>query len=130
MSLIASELRQLTEEQLNVSLREAQDELQAKLQLKHSKQVQPEEIRDARKDIARIKMVQYENKLKALVEKYSHTSSKTGIKFFKKHIPKELRQKKTKALRMALTKRQKNMKSRQQRQIAAKYKKVVYSYSE
>ncbi|OQS53791.1 RPL35A [Ecytonucleospora hepatopenaei] len=119
MSLKAEELRTFTEEQLKVQLRETQDALQHLYQLRHSKQVQPNEIKEARKDIARIKTIQHENKLKSLVEKYKG----------KKHIPKELRPKKTRALRRALTKQQLNKKSRRQRQELAKYKPLVYTYT-
>ena len=119
MTLVAKDLRELSEEQLNVQLREAVDQLQTLLQMKHSKQVQPDEIKTAKKDIARIKTVQYENKLKALVEEYKG----------KKFIPKELRPKKTRALRRALTKQQLNMKSRKQRMLNAKYRPQLFTFT-
>lgn len=120
MSLKAVDLRELSEEQLNTQLRERNEAMQKLFQLRHSKQIQPDEIKNCRKDIARIRMVQHENKLKALCLKYKN----------KKHIPKELRIKQTRALRHSLTKKQKNMKSLKQKQLSSKYPKKYFVYTE
>ncbi|KAL6121024.1 hypothetical protein NUSPORA_02128 [Nucleospora cyclopteri] len=116
--LVAKELRNLTEEQLNINLREMQNEHQKLLQNKHSKKVEPNDIKIVRKDIARIKTIMYEKKVEKMIEEFKG----------KKFIPKELRIKKTRALRRALTKNQKNMMSRNQRIIRKKYPKVIFSF--
>merc|ERR1712136_56644 len=99
--LVVSELRKMTDDQLQFQLKE----LQNLYQKKHSKKVEPMEIRTARKDIARIKMVQHEKKLEKLAEEFKG----------KKFIPKELRLKKTRAIRRSLTDKQKNLKNRRKR---------------
>ncbi|ORD93959.1 RL352 [Enterospora canceri] len=114
----ASDLRALSDEQLNNQHRETVAELQDLLQQKHTKQVEPDAIRMARKSIARIKTVQQEKKIKAMCEIYEK----------KRHVPKELREKKTRALRRGLSSHQKHLKSKNTRILMKKYPKRIFSY--
>jgi len=119
MFVSAEELRQLTEEQLLEKITLLESEYQKIRQQKHSHGAEPEEIRTARKNITRGKTVLQEKKLTRLVEEYKG----------KKFIPKELRPRLSKRLRMALTERQLKMKSRRQQIRSIKYPKVVYSFN-
>lgn len=115
---IPKELRILTATQLEAQLKDAQNELQRLYQLRHSKQVQPEEIREVKKDIARIKTIQYEKQLAELCAEFKG----------KKFIPKKLRFKGTRALRRSLTPKQRNLKSKNQRILNKKYPQQIYTF--
>ncbi|ORE00183.1 RL352 [Hepatospora eriocheir] len=115
----ASELRKMNSEELKEHVKEQLYEKQNFLQQKHSKKVQPFDIRRVRKEITRTKQIQYEKKLEEFVEQY-----KTS-----KFIPKELRRKLNKAKRLALTDEQKNKMSRTMRYQKMKYPKKVYSFN-
>ncbi|KAI5148790.1 large subunit ribosomal protein L35e [Enteropsectra breve] len=115
----ASELRSFTEEELNAKLNTLELEYQKVRQQKHSQSVQPDDIKTAKKNVARCKGIIKEKMLERLVEEYKG----------KKYMPKELRPKLNKAKRMALTHVQKTLKSKRQRFQAVKYKKVVYAFN-
>jgi large subunit ribosomal protein L35e len=116
----AKELRGLNSEELKEKLGSLELELQGVLQSLHSRNEGREDKRVARKNIARCKAVIHEKRLEMLVEEYKG----------KKYMPKELRPKLNKSLRMRLTKEQMNRKSRFQRVQRKKYPQVVFSVKE
>lgn len=114
----ASELRNLSIEQLTTQLEEFREEHQRCLQRKHSHTVEADEIKHARKNITRCIYVLKEKQLGALVEEYKG----------KRFIPKELRPKLNKALRNELTDRQKCARVKRARIHASKYPKKIFAF--
>ncbi|KAI4291781.1 large subunit ribosomal protein L35e [Pancytospora philotis] len=115
----ASELRELTAEQLTQELEMFKRAHQQLLQRKHSQTVEPLEIRTARKNVTRCTQIIREKQLQALVAEYKG----------KKHVPKELREKKNKALRAKLTSKQTNQKVHRARVRAVKYPAKIFAFT-
>lgn len=118
-SMPASDLRNMSVEQLQEQLEAFRVEHQQMLQRKHSQSVEPGEMRVARKNIARCTHILREKEMAGLVEEYRG----------KRFIPKELRPKLNRALRRKLTDKQKNARVRSVRIHAAKYPKKIFSLS-
>lgn len=120
MFVSAQELREKSYEQLQEELVRLEQDYMAMRQQAHSHTVEREDVREAKKNVARCKTVMREKKLEALVEQYKG----------KTELPKHLRPRLTKALRMALTPAQKNRKTKSQKIHAKKYPMRIFSYSE
>lgn len=108
--LKAYELRTKSKEQLAEQLVDLKKELAALRVQQVSKQFVPK-IKDVRKNIARVLTI-------------INAQQRASVRAFyegKKYIPKELRAKKTRALRRALTKEQKNLKTERARKAAIAY---------
>lgn len=108
--LKAYELRTKSKEQLAEQLVDLKKELAALRVQQVSKQFVPK-IKDVRKNIARVLTI-------------INAQQRASVRAFyegKKYIPKELRAKKTRALRRALTKEQKNLKTDRARKAAIAY---------
>lgn len=88
-------------------------------QQSHSSTAEREDVREAKKNVARCKYVMREKKLQTLVDEYKGQSV----------LPKQLRPKMTKALRMKLTLAQKNRKTKSQKISAKKYPQKIFSFS-
>lgn len=112
-------LRDMPLDQLKEQLESCRLEHQKLLQQRHSHTVEPDEIRTARKNVTRCVCVIREMELQSLVEEYKG----------KRFLPKQLRPKLNKALRMKLTDRQKNARVRRLRVHQAKYPMKVFSFN-
>lgn len=119
MFVSALELRGKSIEELRNELADLEKTYLSMRQQEHSKTLEKEDLREAKKNIARCKTVLREAKLKQLVEQYKG----------EKNLPKQLRPKLTKAKRMALTSAQKNRKTKSQRVHLKKYPMRVFSFS-
>ncbi|KAI5169653.1 large subunit ribosomal protein L35e [Pancytospora epiphaga] len=117
--ICSSELRQSNTVQLKEKLEGLRMDYQALLQQKHSSSVGPDEIRTARKNIARCMQVIREKDLENLVEEYKG----------KRFLPKKLRPKLNKKLRSMLTKKQTNKKVRRARIHAAQFPMKIFSFN-
>lgn len=119
MYISAEELRSKSIEQLESELPALESAYMSLRQERHSRSAERDDVRVAKKNVARCKTVMREKKLAALVEKYKG----------QENLPKELRPKLTKALRMKLTKTQMNRKTRSQRMHAMKYPQKVFAFN-
>lgn len=108
--LKAYELRTKSKEQLESQLVDLKKELADLKVQKLTKQFVPK-IKTVRKDIARVLTVINAQQRSSVREFYAG----------KKYIPKDLRAKKTRALRRALTKEQKSLKTERARKTAIAY---------
>merc|ERR1711911_40566 len=111
MFVSAQELRSMSNEELEKQLSILESDYLAIRQHAHSKTAEREDVREAKKNVARCKTVLKEKKLIQLVEQYKG----------QKNLPKQLPPKLTKAKRMMLTEAQKNRKTRSQKLHALKY---------
>ena len=118
MFVSAEELRGKSLEQLEKELFSLESTYMNLRQQAHSKTAEREDVREARKNVARCKTVIRELKLKAIVEQYKGQEK----------LPKELRPRLTKSLRMKLTPAQKNKKTKSQMISARKYPLKIFSY--
>ncbi len=119
MFVSAEELRSKSIEELKSELSNLEKTYLTMRQQQHSKDAEREDIREAKKNVARCKTVMREKKLRALVDQYKG----------EKVLPKFLRPKLTKALRMKLTFSQENRKTRSQSIHAKKYPRKIFSFS-
>lgn len=117
MFITADELRTMSYEEIEKKLLVLEAEYMQARQQAHSKTAEREDIREAKKNVARCKSIMKELKLKALVEEYKG----------KEELPKMLRPKLTKALRMKLTPAQKARKTKSQKLHEKKYPKKIFS---
>lgn len=115
----AEELRRYSIEQLNSELETFRNEYQRCLQQRHSHTIEPDEIKTVRKNITRCTHVLREKELAALVEQFK------GRPF----VPKQLRPKLNRALRMQLTKKQASARVRRVRTHAAKYPAKLFCFN-
>ncbi|AFM98702.1 ribosomal protein L29 [Encephalitozoon hellem] len=122
MKIEASDLRQLDVEQLEEKANEVKAELARLRQKKNSGDVGKDDIRTARKNLARILTVRREKILQEVVEKYRGTPVHK--------LPKVLRPKLNRAKRQALTKDQLKRKTGRQRARESKFPKVIFAYNE
>jgi len=120
MFVSAQELREKSFDQLEQELTRLEHDHLAMRQQAHSNSAEREDVREAKKNVARCKTVMREKKLEMLVEEHKG----------KTVLPKHLRPRLTKALRMALRPEQKNRKTKSQRIHARKYPRRIFSYSE
>lgn len=119
--ILAEDLRKKTMEELREQLSFAELEYQRSLQEKHSRSIEPEDLRTARKNITRCKHIIQEKRLEKLVEEFKG----------KRFIPKELRPKLNKNLRMKLTDKQKGRNvTRRQQPNTSKPRVRIFSYKE
>ena len=118
MFVAAEELRGKSYEQLEKELMTLEGLYMNLRQQAHSKTAEREDVREAKKNVARCKTVMREFKLKAIVAEYKG----------KKDLPKELMPRLTKALRMKLTPAQLNRKTRSQKLSSLKYPLKIFSY--
>jgi len=119
MFVSAQELREKSIEALEKELNLLENDYMALRQQHHSKTAEREDLREAKKNVARCKTVLREKKLIELVEQYKG----------QKTLPKQLRPRLTKALRMKLTDAQKNRRTKSQRLHALKYPQKVFSFN-
>ncbi|ELA42193.1 ribosomal protein L29 [Vittaforma corneae ATCC 50505] len=119
MFVSAEELRAKSYEELQEELVTLERAYMAMRQQEHSKTAEREEIREAKKNVARCKAVMREKKLRELVDQYKGQTN----------LPKQLKPKLTKALRMRLTPAQKNRKTRSQKIHARKYPQRIFSFN-
>lgn len=119
VKLDASELRNLSDEELVGTLKNCEEEYQRFLQQRYSHTAEPEEVRMARKNIARCKYVIRERHLMTVVEEFRD----------KKYLPKQLRPKYNKALRMSLKPEQKTRLTYSQKIHKLKYPKKVFAFN-
>lgn len=116
----AAELRTLSDEELAAALKNCEEEYQRFLQQRYSHTAERADVTLARKNIARCKYVMKERQIKMAVEEFKGS----------KYLPKELRPKLNKALRMRLTRDQRNKKTLSQRIHKSKYPKKVFAFTE
>lgn len=119
MYVSAEELRSKSMEQLEKELPALESAYMALRQQRHSRSAEREEVREAKKNVARCKAVMREKKLIALVEEYKG----------QENLPKELKPRLTKALRMRLTKAQMNRKTKSQKIHSMKYPQRVFTFN-
>lgn len=119
MYISAEELRSKSMEQLEKELPALESAHMSLRQQRHSRSAEREDVRVAKKNVARCKAVMREKKLAAIVEKYKG----------QKDLPRMLRPRLTKALRMRLTKAQMNRKTRSQRIHSMKYPQKVFTFN-
>lgn len=118
MFVSAEELRTKSYEQLEKELMTLESAYMNLRQQAHSKTAEREDVREAKKNVARCKTVMREIKLRAIVDQYKG----------QKDLPKELMPRLTKSLRMKLTPSQLNRKTRSQKLAATKYPLKIFSY--
>ncbi|ADM12697.1 60S ribosomal protein L35 [Encephalitozoon intestinalis ATCC 50506] len=122
MKIEASELRQLSVEQLEEKAREIKADLAALRQKKNSGDVGEDDIKTTRKNLARLLTIRREKILEKLVDEYK------GIPVHK--LPNILRPRLNRAKRQALTKHQLRRKTARQRAKERKFPKVIFAYNE
>ena len=122
MKIEAETLRQLNVEQIEEKVSEVKAVLATPRQKKNSGDVGPDDIKTAKKNLARILTVRREKILGGLVEKYKGTPISK--------LPKELKPRLNKAKRQALTKPQLRRKTRRQAARASKFPRVIFTYNE
>lgn len=122
MRIETSDLRQLDVEQLEKKADEVKAELAGLRQRKNSGDVGKDDIRTARKNLARVLTVRHEKILEGLVESYKGTPVDK--------LPKALRPKLNRAKRQALTKAQLKRKTGRQRARESRFPKVIFAYNE
>ena len=120
----AEELRAKDSTELAEELRNLRNEYQHMLQENHTNTVDREDMRMARKNIARCMHMASEKRLEGLIEKHRDNIAAGNLRL----VPKALRPKTTRARRLALTEKQKNMRVRRVRVRAAKYPKKIFAY--
>jgi len=118
MYVSTAELRGKSVEELEKQLFALESAYMTLRQQAHSKTAEREDVREAKKNVARCKTVIRELKLRAIVQQYKG----------QENLPKELRPRLTKALRMRLTPAQKNRKTKSQLLAAKKYPAKIFSY--
>lgn len=119
MFVSAKELREMSLEKLLKELPRLENEYMNMRQQKHSKSAERDDVREAKKNVARCKAVIREKKLHALLE--GHEDSKS--------LPKQLRPRLTKALRNKLTKKQLNTVTIRKSIKRLKYPAQVFSFN-
>lgn len=119
MFISAEELRAKSYEELEKELFVLEKAYMTMRQQSHSTTAEREDVREAKKNVARCKYVMREKKLRALVDEYKGQSK----------LPKQLRPKLTKALRMKLTPAQQNRKTKSQRIQAKRYPKKIFAFT-
>lgn len=119
MYVSAKELRSKSMEQLEKELPVLESAYMELRQQRHSRSAEREDVREAKKNVARCKAVMREKKLISLVEEYKE----------QKDCPKELRPRLTKALRMKLTRAQMSRKTRSQKMHSMKYPQKVFTFN-
>lgn len=122
MKIEAETLRRQSVEELEKTVAEVKARLALLRQKKNSGNVEQDEIRIAKKNLARVLAIRQERLLMDLVEKYKKTPVNK--------LPKELRPRLNKAKRQALTKAQLKRKTRRQRMKLAKFPRVIFAYNE
>ncbi|CAD26116.1 60S RIBOSOMAL PROTEIN L35 [Encephalitozoon cuniculi GB-M1] len=122
MKIEASALRQLGIKQIEERAAEIKAELAALRQKKNSGDVGANDIKTAKKNLARALTVRREKILEELVEAYRGTPVSK--------LPKELRPKLNRSKRRALTKTQLRRKTRRQRARMSKFPRVIFAYNE
>lgn len=122
MKIEAEVFRQLSVEDIEERVTEIKAVLASLRQKKNSGDIEPEDIKTSKKNLARALTVRREKILAGLVEKYSGTPMHK--------LPKELRPRLNKAKRQALTRPQLRRKTRRQRTRIAKFPRVVFAYNE
>lgn len=118
MFVSAGELRNKSFEQLETELFALESTYMNLRQQAHSKTAEREDVREAKKNVARCKTVMRELKLKAIVEQYKG----------KDELPRELMPRLTKSLRMKLTPAQASRKTRSQKLAAKKNPTLIFAY--
>ncbi|CAD25713.1 similarity to 60S RIBOSOMAL PROTEIN L35 [Encephalitozoon cuniculi GB-M1] len=122
MKIEASALRQLGIKQIEERAAEIKADLAALRQKKNSGDVGANDIKTAKKNLARALTVRREKILEELVEAYRGTPVSK--------LPKELRPKLNRSKRRALTKTQLRRKTRRQRARMSKFPRVIFAYNE
>lgn len=122
MKIESETLRKLDVEGIEQKVAEIKTELARLRQKKNSGDIEPEEIKTAKKNLARALTIRHEMILTGLVEKYKGTPVSK--------LPKELRPRLNKAKRQALTTAQLKRKTRRQNARMGKFPRVIFSYNE
>lgn len=118
MFVSAKELREKSIEQLQNELPKLEAEYMNLRQQKHSKTAEREYVREAKKNVARCKAVLREKKLLVLIEEHKNSV-----------LPKQLRPRFTKAMRMELSEKQANKVTKKQRIARMKYPQQIFSFN-
>lgn len=120
MKETAESYRALTIEDLLVKIKDLKTELLTLRQQKNLGTLKGNEIKHARKNVARAMTVLTEKRTDEAIEKYKDA----------KILPKDMRQRLTRSMRLKLTKKQENKKVWKVRVREMKYPKVYFSYVE